>query len=73
MIGLNDPGRRWVLKNPSHLFALDALLAVYPDALVIQTPPLAAHGDRLRVQPGGARVGRLVTGLHRPRDRADPA
>ena len=36
-IGPNDPGRRWVLKNPSHLFALDALLAVYPDALVIQT------------------------------------
>jgi hypothetical protein len=30
----NDAGRRWVLKNPSHLFALDALLAVYPDALV---------------------------------------
>jgi hypothetical protein len=26
-----------VLKNPSHLFALEALLAVYPDALVIQT------------------------------------
>ena len=37
LIGLNDGGRRWVLKNPSHLFALDALLAVYPDALVIQT------------------------------------
>ena len=37
LIGLNDPGRRWVLKNPSHLFALDELLAVYPDALVIQT------------------------------------
>jgi len=37
MIGLPDAGRRWVLKNPSHLFALDALLAVYPDALVIQT------------------------------------
>jgi hypothetical protein len=37
LIGLNDAGRRWVLKNPSHLFALDALLAVYPDALVIQT------------------------------------
>jgi LPS sulfotransferase NodH len=26
-----------VLKNPSHLFALDALFAVYPDALVVQT------------------------------------
>jgi hypothetical protein len=37
LIGLNDPDRRWVLKNPSHLFALDALLEVYPDALVIQT------------------------------------
>ena len=37
LIGLNDTGRRWVLKNPSHLFALDALLAAYPDALVIQT------------------------------------
>jgi Sulfotransferase family len=37
LIGLHDAGRRWVLKNPSHLFALDALLAVYPDALVIQT------------------------------------
>jgi hypothetical protein len=37
LIGLPDAGRRWVLKNPSHLFALDALLVVYPDALVIQT------------------------------------
>jgi len=37
LIGLNDRGKRWVLKNPSHLFALDALMAVYPDALVIQT------------------------------------
>ncbi|MGH3716207.1 MAG: sulfotransferase family protein [Micromonosporaceae bacterium] len=37
LTGLPDAGKRWVLKNPSHLFALDALLAVYPDALVIQT------------------------------------
>jgi Sulfotransferase family len=37
LIGLPDAGRRWVLKNPSHLFALDALVEVYPDALVIQT------------------------------------
>jgi hypothetical protein len=37
LIGLPDQGRRWVLKNPSHLFALGALLRVYPDALVIQT------------------------------------
>jgi len=37
LIGSPDKDKRWVLKNPSHLFALDALLAVYPDALVIQT------------------------------------
>ncbi|GAA4952597.1 sulfotransferase family protein [Actinoplanes utahensis] len=37
LIGLRDQGRRWVLKNPSHLFALDALFATYPDAMVIQT------------------------------------
>lgn len=36
LIGLNDIGKRWVLKNPSHLFALEALLATYPDALVVQ-------------------------------------
>ncbi|AQT81803.1 sulfotransferase family protein [Mycolicibacterium litorale] len=36
LIGLNDPEKRWVLKNPSHLFALDAVFAVYPDALILQ-------------------------------------
>lgn len=35
LLGLNDQERRWVLKNPSHLVALDALMAVYPDALVV--------------------------------------
>ncbi|KAA0018078.1 sulfotransferase family protein [Antrihabitans cavernicola] len=44
LIGLPDRDRRWVLKNPSHLVALDELMAVYPDALVIQThrPPRTA-------------------------------
>lgn len=37
VIGLHDRDRRWVLKNPSHLAALDALLAVYPDAIVVCT------------------------------------
>jgi hypothetical protein len=37
MIGLHEPGKRWVLKNPSHLFSLDAIMTVYPDALIIQT------------------------------------
>src|SRR5690349_6287840 len=37
LVGLNDPEKRWVLKNPSHMTALDALMTVYPDALVVYT------------------------------------
>jgi len=37
LIGLPDAGKRWVLKNPSHLFALDPIMSVYPDALIVQT------------------------------------
>jgi hypothetical protein len=37
LIGLNDPGKRWVLKNPSHLAALDAIMAAFPDALIVNT------------------------------------
>lgn len=37
LIGLNDQDKRWVLKNPSHLIALDALMETYPDALVVMT------------------------------------
>ncbi len=37
LIGLNDTEKRWVLKNPSHMTALDALMTVYPDALIVYT------------------------------------
>jgi hypothetical protein len=37
LIGLHDQDKRWVLKNPSHLVGLDAIMSVYPDALVVQT------------------------------------
>lgn len=37
LIGLNDQDRRWVLKSPSHIFGIDALLETYPDALIVQT------------------------------------
>ncbi|BBX47318.1 sulfotransferase [Mycobacterium cookii] len=37
------PGQ-WLLKSPAHLWQLDALLAVYPDALIVQT-----HRDPLNV------------------------
>lgn len=37
-------GERWVLKSPVHMWHLDALLAAYPDAIVVQT-----HRDPLKV------------------------
>lgn len=37
LVGLNDPDKRWVLKNPSHMTALDALMTAYPDALIVYT------------------------------------
>jgi hypothetical protein len=36
LIGNSDE-RRWLLKNPSHLFGIDALLSTFPDACVVQT------------------------------------
>jgi Sulfotransferase family len=31
------PKRRWVLKSPDHVYGLDKLLTVFPDAAIIQT------------------------------------
>lgn len=65
-------GERWVLKDPSHLFALDTLLELFPDAVFVWThrdPPsalasiasLTAHTRALFSDAYGAeRVGRHV-------------
>ncbi len=37
LIGLHDPDRRWLLKNPGHIWELESLFAVFPDACVVQT------------------------------------
>ncbi|WP_067503441.1 sulfotransferase [Actinoplanes sp. TFC3] len=37
LVGLNDPGRRWILKYAGHMLCIDALLTVYPGALIVQT------------------------------------
>ncbi len=46
MIGMNDPDRRWLLKNPSHILHLDQLFRIFPDALVVQT-----HRDPAKAVP----------------------
>ena len=37
LIGHGSSEKRWVIKDPSHLFAMDTLFDVYPDACVVQT------------------------------------
>jgi hypothetical protein len=38
------PAQRWVTKTPAHLWSLEALLAEYPDAMLVQT-----HRDPLKI------------------------
>ena len=59
------PPRRWVLKAPGHLFALDALLRRYPDARIVHT-----HRDPLQVM---ASMASHATALRRAfSNTADP-
>jgi len=51
------PAPRWVLKSPGHVWALDALVAEYPNALLVQT-----HRDPLRIMASlSSLVARLRT------------
>jgi hypothetical protein len=47
--------RRWVLKSPDHVFALEALRTVYPDVRVV-----FMHRDPLKVLPSVAQLTEIV-------------
>jgi Sulfotransferase family len=59
LIGLHDADRRWVLKYSGHMMCLDALMAVYPDALVIRTH--RRPGDKV-MGSMCSMVGRIAAG-----------
>src|SRR5215469_12939724 len=52
------PARRWILKSPDHLFALDDIRRVYPDASLV-----LVHRDPVRVLGS---VAKLTEVLRRP-------
>ena len=56
LIGMNEPEKRWLLKNPGHIENLDLLFAIYPDARVIQT-----HRDPAKAVPS---LVSLLMNLH---------
>lgn len=60
-----SPTETWVLKAPTHLFGLDALLAEYPDARIIFT-----HRDPLKVVASQASLIAVASGLLS--DEVDP-
>ncbi|WP_159980131.1 MULTISPECIES: sulfotransferase [unclassified Novosphingobium] len=69
LIGANDPGKRWLLKNPGHIEHLDLLFAVFPDARVIQT-----HRDPGKALPSLVSLLMNLNGLMEPdrtRQRAE--
>jgi hypothetical protein len=65
----HQPGRHWILKAPDHVYSLDALFSVFPDAVVIQT-----HRDPLAVLKSTIHLTRVLHGLYaRPEDPAQLA
>jgi len=60
------PPRRWVLKTPFHLWKMDVLLAIFPDATIVWT-----HRDPARVVPSWCSLTESVRLLHLT--RVDPA
>jgi hypothetical protein len=59
------PPNRWRLKTPAHMFAIDALDAVYPDARFVIT-----HRDPAKVMPSLASVETAVVRMYT--GKADP-
>jgi hypothetical protein len=55
----NQGPTRWVLKAPDHVYALEALFSVFPDAVVIQT-----HRDPLEVLKSSIRLSWVLRGLY---------
>jgi hypothetical protein len=49
------PERRWILKSPDHVFALDEMRAVYPDARLV-----LVHRDPVRVLASVAKLTQVM-------------
>lgn len=63
-LGSRGPARRWVLKSPDHLYALEELFTAFPDAVIIQT-----HRNPLDVLRSSLQLTEVLHGLF---GRPDP-
>jgi hypothetical protein len=55
---LDCPSRRWVLKCPDHVYGLEELLAVFPEAVIIQT-----HRNPFEVLRSGSQLTDILQRL----------
>jgi hypothetical protein len=64
---LERPPRQWILKAPDHVYNLEALLRVFPDAVVIQT-----HRHPIDVLESSSRLTEVVQRVFaHPQDRRE--
>jgi len=60
---------RWVLKSPDHVYGMEALFSIFPDALIVQI-----HRDPLEVLRSSIQLVEVLQGLFaRPGDRQELA
>lgn len=61
LIGSTSPEKRWILKDPSHLWAMDTLLEQFPDACIVQT-----HRDPARLVPSVSSLVHSARTMNQP-------
>ena len=64
LLDFQRPAERWLLKSPAHLWALDALLELFPDACIVW-----AHRDPVELV---ASYCSMIQELSRIREAVDP-
>ena len=64
MLDWQRPGERWLLKSPAHLWAIDPIVELFPDACILQT-----HRDPVEVLPSYCS---MIVALMSTRDSVDP-
>lgn len=59
MLNWRNPGKQWMLKAPAHMWGIDAILKVFPDARFVW-----CHRDPVRVVPSINSMNKVVMGMY---------
>lgn len=59
MLNWRNPGKQWMLKAPAHMWGIDAILKVFPDARFVW-----CHRDPQLVVPSINSMNRVVMGMY---------